>query len=586
MERRLAAIIAADVVGYSCLMGVDEAGTLAAINAHIREIFDPKAREFHGRTVKLMGDGILMEFPSAVQAVSFALEVQAAVHEANLDVPKEEQVVYRLGINVGDIIVEDDDIFGDGVNIAARLEGVAEPGGICISGTVHDQVQGKLPLRLEFIGHQKLKNIAEPVRVYLAASAESGAGVASSKQSEAALEFDPPDRPSIAILPFKSLSGDPEKDYVADGIRFGISATLVQLSGLFLVHAPVLNNYRGRDVEAGLVGREIGARYVLEGTVQQAGNRVRVTVQLTHVETGHAILAERFDRVFGDIFQLQDEITHDVIAALNIKLVANEIDRIWFSKLTSPGAIESYYRGASHFYELNKEDNAVAREMFERLYEVQPDSVVGPSYIAVTHWMDAFFKWSDAPVRSFELAAEWAKRAMEYEDNNGIGHAVYGHLVLLEGKYDEALATCTDGTKLRTSCPLAHGLLGLVLNFCGDPGSAVDSVKEALRLEKVYPTWLIDILAAAYRDCGNVRLSLPAAKESMRLNPQGNDARLILCSDYALSGEMEQARRAAEEIVARDPMFRLSDYSENLPYKNPEMRERVVGALSKAGLPA
>ena len=176
----------------------------------------------------------------------------------------------------------------------------------------------------------------------------------------------------------------------------------------------------------------------------------------------------RFYRVFDDIFQLQDEITHDVIAALNIKLVANEIDRIWFSKLTSPGAIESYYRGASHFYELNKEDNAVAREMFERLYEVQPDSVVGPSYIAVTHWMDAFFKWSDAPVRSCGF--------------------VYGHLVLLEGKYDEALATCTDGTKLRTSCPLAHGLLGLVLNFCGDPEAAVDSVKEALRLEKVYPT--------------------------------------------------------------------------------------------------
>ena len=199
--------------------------------------------------------------------------------------------------------------------------------------------------------------------------------------------------------------------------------------------------------------------------------------------------------------------------------------------------------------------------------------------------MDAFFRWSDPPSHSIDLAAEWALRAMDYEENNGIGNAIYGHLQLLEGKFEQALETCSAGTKLRTSCPLAHGLLGLVLNFCGDAGSAVSSVKEALRLEKVYPAWLIDILAAAYRDCGDFELSMPAAKESIRLNPQGNEARLILCSDYVLSGEPEQARKVAEEIITADPAFRLSEYARSLPYKSPEKLERVIGALRQSGLP-
>lgn len=585
MERRLAAIVAADVVAYSRLMGRNEAATHAAVNAHIREIFIPKVQTFKGRTVKLMGDGILMEFTSAVQAVAFAVDVQNAVHQANQDIPKDRQIVYRIGVNVGDIIFEGDDIFGDGVIIATRLEGVADPGGVCISGTVYDQVLGKLPEEFEFIGHQTLKNITEPVRAYRALGAKPESTTNTAAQAVSALEFDPPDRPSIAILPFKSLCADPGKDYLADGIRFGISASLVQLSGLFLVHAPVLNNFRGQDVTAQSVGNELDVDYVLDGAVQQAADRVRITIQLTDVETKQAVLAQRFDRVVDDIFQMQDEITREVIGSLNIELVANEIDRVWFSKLSSPEAIEFYYRGASHFYELNKDDNKIAREMFEGLYQVQPDSVVGPSYVAVTHWMDAFFNWTDAPNESFGLAAKWAQKAMEYEENNGIGHAIYGHLQLLDGNYDDALATCSAGTTLRTSCPLAHGLLGLVLNFSGDAPSAIRSVKEALRLEKVYPAWLIDILAAAYRDSGDVNLSLPAAKESIRLNPQGNDARLILCSAYALSGQLERAQQVAEEIMATDQAFRLSAYAENLPYKNPRMSERVTGALRQAGLP-
>jgi adenylate cyclase len=585
MERRLAAILAADVVGYSRLMGVDEAGTLAALNAHRKELIDPKARQYKGRTVKLMGDGILMEFASAVDAVAFAVEVQSAMRERNQDVSDERRIIYRIGINVGDIIIENGDIFGDGVNIAARLEGLADTGGICISGTVHDQVSGKISQAFEFMGAQTLKNIEEPVRAYRVFTDQGLSETPAGGRASSALEFAAPDRPSVAILPFKSLGSDPDKDYIAEGIRFGISATLVQLSGLFLVHAPVLNGYREKDVTAPSVGAELDVRYILEGAVQQAGNRIRVTVQLTDVDAKQTILAERYDRVLDDVFQLQDEITREVISSLNIKLLTNETNRVWFGKLTSPEAVEYYYRGSSHFYELNKDDNATARHMFEELYRVQPDSVVGPSYISVAHWVDAFFDWTDPSARSIEQAATWAKKAMQYEENNGIGHAVFGHLQLLDGKYDEALAACSKGAELRSSCPLAHGLLGLVLNFTGDAEAAVKSVKEALQLEKAYPAWLIDILAAAYRDCGDLELSIPAAKESIRLNPQNNDARLILCSDYTLTADKDQARRVADEIIASAPAFRLSTYAKSQPYKEPAMLERLIIALREAGLP-
>ncbi len=584
VQRRLAAILAADVVGYSRLMDADEEATLRTLKAH-RQIIDGLVTSHNGRVFGSAGDSVIAEFSSPVEAVRCATEIQKNLETSNADLPGDRVMRFRIGINLGDVVVEGDDLLGDGVNVASRLEGLADAGGICISGTVYDQVSGKIPQSFEFMGEQTLKNIKGPVRAYRASIERTTSARQGMESASSALEFAPPERPSIAIIPFNSLGADPDKDYIADGIRFGISATLTQLSGLFLVHAPALNAYRGKEVSASSVGAELDAQYVLEGAVQQAGNRVRVTVQLTDVDAKQTILAERYDRVLVDVFQLQDEITREVIASLNIKLASNERNRVWFGKLTNPEAVELYYRGASHFYELNKDDNAVARDFFEQLHRVQPDSVVGPSYVSVTHWMDAFFDWTDPEAGSMEKAADWAKRAMEYEDNNGIGHAVFGHLQLLERKYDEALATCRTGAKLRSSCPLAHGLLGLVLNYCGDAKSAINSVKEALQLEKIYPTWLIDILAVAYRDCGDIELSIPAAKESLRLNPQNNDARLILCSDYQLSANHDQARRFADEIIASDPAFRLANYAKSQPYKNPAALDHLMDVLREAGLP-
>ncbi len=415
-------------------------------------------------------------------------------------------------------------------------------------------------------------------------SGGSDAPTPSGSQAESGLGFSPPDRASIAILPFKNLGSDPDQEFLADGIRFGIQATLVQLSGLFLVNASALNTYRGKEASATSVGDELGVRYILEGAVQQAGQRIRVTVQLTDAESRRTIWAERYDRLVEDVFKLQDEITSEVISSLNLKLVSGESTRGWFATL-SPEAHEYYYRGASHLYEGTKQDNATAREMFTELYRVQPDSVTGPSNISFTHWLDAFQGWSDSSARSVEQAVTWAKKAVEYEDNNGLGHAVLGHLRLLDDEHDEALALCSEGAQLRNSCPLAHGLLGVVLNYSGDARGAVREVREALQLERVYPVWLLTILAAAYRDSGDVGRSISAVKESLRLDPQERDALLVLCSDYQLAGEHDDAKRIADDVMDRDRTFRLSTYAESQPYRDAAPLERVMQALRDAGLP-
>lgn len=587
LPRKLAAILYADVVGYSRLTGEDEDTTHRKLSEYL-DLISVTVEAHRGRVMHYAGDAVLAKFEAVVDAVSSAADIQTQLADRNEGLPDEHKVRFRIGVNLGDVIEDRGDIYGDGVNIAARLESLAEPGGICISEAVRSAVRKKLNLVYKDMGEQALKNIEEPVRVFHVYAPDcipATPGPANAIPSASSLEFSLPDRPSVAILPFKSLGADPNQDYLADGIRFGIQATLVQLSGLFLVNAPALNAYRERDVSATSAGAELNVRYVLEGAVQQAGNRIRATLQLNDVDTKQTIWAERYDRTVEDVFKLQDEIVREVVESLSIKLLSNEINRVWFGKLKSPEAREFYYRGSSHLYEGNEKDNAVARHMFEELYRVQPDSVLGPSNVSVTHWLDASFGWTDSPAKSIEQASAWAKKAMQYDDNNGIGHAVYGHLQLLDGKHDEALAICSKGVELRSSCPLAHGLLALVLNYCGDARAAVKSVREALELERVYPAWMINVLAAAYRDCGEVELSISAAKESVRLDPQKNDARLILCSDYNLAADHDQARSVADAIIAKDPAFRLSTYAKTQPYKNPEPLERVIGSLREAGLP-
>jgi len=587
LPRKLAAILYADVAGYSRLTGVDEDATHRTLSEYL-DLIAQVIESHHGQVMHYAGDAVLARFDAVFDALSSATEIQKLLADRNEVLAAERKVHFRIGVNLGDVIEDRGDIYGDGVNIAARLESLADPGGICVSEAVRSAVKKKLELDYEEMGDHALKNIEEPVRVYRVLNSSFPTVALQSADAESGpspVGFTLSDRPSVAIMPFKSLGSDPDQGYLADGIRFGIQASLIQLSGLFLVNASTLNAYRDTDISATSTGSELGIGYVLEGAVQQAGERVRATIQLTDVKTGQAIWAENYDRVLDDVFEMQDEITREVVSSLNIKILHKNVGRIWFAKLSSPEAREFFYRGSSHMYEGNKEDNAKARHMYEELYRVQPDTVVGPSNVAATHWLDAFFGWADSPTNSMELAGKWARKAIEYQDNNGIGHAILGHLQLLEGKFDEALATCAKGVELRSSCPLAHGLLGLVNNYYGDSRSAVKHIKEALELEKVYPAWLINFLAVAYRDCGEIELSIEAATEAMRLDPQKIDAQLVLCSDYALAADQDHARSTAEKIMANDPAFSLSTYAESQPYKDSTPLDRIIGALRDAGLP-
>lgn len=587
--RRLAAILSADVVGFSRLMHEDEEDTLATLKAHKRELIDPKIAENDGRIVKTIGDGMLVEFPSVVDAVRCAIDIQKEMTRRNADIADDRKMFFRVGINLGDVIFDGDDIYGDGVNVAARLESLANPGSICISGTVYDHLAGKITQEIKDMGEQALKNIEDPVRTYqILAGGPIPATVGRAQPSSAGadLGFGAPERPSIAILPFRNLSGDANQDYLAEGLRLGILSSLVQLSGLFLISTDAVNDFHERDVTVAQAGAQVDAGYVLEGAIQQSGQRLRATLQLTDVAANEVIWSERYDRNIDDLFKMQDEITQEVLISLNIRLVAGESGRIWFDGVTKPEAREYYHRAISHIYAGSKDDNVAALRQLQELYRIQPDTDHAPSFISLIHLVDAIFGWSESESRSLEQAAKWAEIATKYEQNNGIGHFVIGHLKLLQGQHDEALSHCEAALSIRPSCSFTHGILAAVQNFCGDSSNAIKHSREALLLERIYPPWMVNILATAYRDDGKVRLSIPAAREALRLDPQQTEARVILCSDYNLDNARDEARQIAREILAADPTFKVSAYVEKKPYKYAETIEGIVQVLRDAGLPA
>jgi TolB-like protein len=497
-------------------------------------------------------------------------------------------MLFRMGVNLGDVILVDDDIYGDGVNIAARLETLASPGGICISGTVYDQLAGKINQDIKDMGEQSLRNIEDPIRTYkiLATGTEPALlGNLPSATVVSDLGFGAPERPSIAILPFKNLSGDPDQNFLAEGLRLGIVSSLVQLSGIFLISTDAVNGYKDQEGLALQAGREVAAGYILEGSVQQVGQTLRATLHLTDVDTNEIIWSERYDGKVDDLFKVQDEITQEVLISLNVKLVAGEKGRVWFDGITNPQAREFYHRGISHVYLGTKDDNLAALRQMLEFYRVQPDTDHGPSFIALIHLTNAIFGWSESESRSLDEASRWAEVAVKYEKNSGIGYIVNGHLKLLQGQHDEALESCERAIGIRPSCSFTHGILASVQNFCGDSPIAVQHAREALLIERVYPPWIVNVLAAAYRDSGKVQLSIPAAQEALRLEPQQNEARLILCSGYVFADSNKDARQIARDVLAVDPTFNVSTYAEKQPYKHRETLEQIVEALHAAGLP-
>jgi TolB-like protein/class 3 adenylate cyclase len=577
-QRRLAAILAADVVGYSRLMGQDETGTLAALKCVRTELIDPKIAEHTGRVFKSTGDGLFAEFPSVVSAVACAIAIQDAMRLSNGNVPQDKALRLRIGINLGDIIVEGDDMFGDGVNVAARIESVAPPDGVAVSETVRHHLGTRLDLHFEDIGEQLLKNIDRPIRVYLVASgARSG------------LSFPKlPDKPSIAVLPFENLSGDREQEYFADGIVEEIITALSRFRQLFVIARNSSFIYKGRAVDVKHVGRELGVRYVMEGSVRKAGNRVRITGQLIDVSTGAHLWADRFDGALEDVFDLQDQVTASVVGAIAPRLEQAEIERSKNKPTESLDAYDYYLRGMAALHRWTREGNDEALSMFRQAIELDAGFSSAYGMAARCYSQRKVSGWFVDRKKEIAEADWFARRAAELGrgDANALSAAgiAFGYVL---GDLDEGAAVTDRAIDLNPN--LAWGWLwsGWIRVWMGEPELALQHVERAMRLSP-YDPWFANMLAcmaSAHFFAGRYEQASSWAERAVRDNPRHLMPSTTAAASNALAGKITEAKRAVTRILEIDPTMRLSNLRDFIPLRRPEDLERFTEGLRKAGLP-
>ena len=583
VERRLTAILSADVVGYGRLMGEDEEGTLAALKAHRAEFIDPTITDYHGRVVKLMGDGALVEFPSVVEAVRCAVDVQRGLAERNASAPSNRRVDFRIGVNLGDIIVEGDDIYGDGVNVAARLQELAETNGICISGDVYRQVEAKLDFAFEDLGEQHLKNIAKPVRVYRVRENETGrtAGVRLSEPLPL------PEKPSIAVLPFENMSGDPEQEYFADGVAEDIITGLSRVRWFFVIARNSSFTYKGKAVDVRRIGRELGVQYVLEGSVRRAASRVRITAQLIDATTGKHVWAERYDREIEDIFALQDEITETIVAAIEPELSAVERERARRKPPESLDAWDLYQRGLWHMYRFTKDDNAEAQHLFRRSLEIDPNFASTYAHLAYACHIAAIMDFSDDPPESLNEALEAGRQAVALDDKEAMAHAVLGRVYAMRREHDLAVEEAETAIELNQSMAQAYFGLGFALTFSGRMHEAVDQLDKATRLSPHDPNLWSFMVVRAWAHI-LMRQFEDAAMWSRRAIRQPNTqfwAQATLASALGHLERTEEARRVTADLFRIKPQFSLAIVEKTLPFKEATHLELYLDGLRKAGLP-
>jgi adenylate cyclase len=435
MDRRLAAIFAADVAGYSRLIGADEEGTLERLKAHRRELIDPKIAEHQGSIVKTTGDGVLVEFASPVKAVRCAIEVQHGMLDRNADVPREQRIEFRIGINLGDVIVEEGDIYGDGVNVAARLEGIAEPGAVYVSRAVRDFVRDQPEIVLEDLGEKPLKNIAKPVRVFRIGTPDRAVG-----GPQAAGPPPVPHKPSIAVLPFANMSGDTEQEYFSDGMTEDLITDLSKVSGLFVIARNSCFAYKGRSVKVQEIGRDLGVRFVLEGGIRKVGNRVRITAQLIDAGSGGHLWAERFDRDLTDIFSTQDEVVEKIVGALAVTLTQGEEQRLRRRGTGNVEAYESWLRPRELLAPGTRESFVQARAMYRRAIEIDPNFAAPHAGFALAAISDYASDWALDPAQALDEAERWARRAVELNDQEPLSHMALGNVLLWRRDHERALA--------------------------------------------------------------------------------------------------------------------------------------------------
>jgi adenylate cyclase len=579
MRRRLAAILAADVAGYSRLMQADEAGTHAAFKGHLKELFEPEIARHEGRVVKTTGDGLLAEFVSTVEALACALEVQRAMLARNAGTPENRQLHFRIGINLGEIIVEEHDVFGDGVNVAARLESLAEPSGICLSGDVYRYVRGKIDVRFEDLGDQALKNMPEPVRVFRVVPPADRVRAAPPDVVEAGRGL--PMAPWIAVLPLDNLSGEADQGYFSDGITNDLINDLSRFPELSVIASHTAFAYKGKAIKIETVARELGVRYVVEGSVQRAGGMVRINVQLVDGGTGRHLWGERYKRDLQDLFAVQDEIAHGIVATVASQVAVYERERSLRKPAESLEAYDYYLRGQAIWYDWTSESNRRAHGYFRQAIKLDPAfarAYGGMSYILI---QQAIGGWAPDPEAALAEARAFARQAVALAPTDFEAYECLGLASLYGRDFGRCIACYEKAFELNPNSADLLADMADALAHVGRTQEAVAMIAQAKRLNPIHPDWYEWVLGiAAYHD-GRYEEALAALT---RISNMATYMRRDLAATYVRLGRLEEARAVARQILAERPSYRLSAEAIE-PFKDPEVLRAFVADLRRAGLP-
>ena len=582
-ERRLAAIVSTDVVGYSRLMGVDEAGTLSALRAHRAELIDGKIAARGGRIVKTMGDGLLLEFPSVVEATQCAVEIQQGMAARNADVPAAKQLVLRVGVNLGDIIIEGNDIYGDGVNIAARLQELAEPGGICISSRVHDDVRDRLETEFSDSGLEELKNIKRPVHVWRW-SAISETGGRHQRQPEAPPSL--PDKPSIVVLPFDNMSGDPEQEFLADGIVETITAALSRIRSFFVIARNTAYTYKGKATNVLDIGRELGVAYVLEGSIQRSGGRVRITVQLIETDGGAHVWAERYDGNIDDIFDLQDRITEQAAGALQPSIRIAEIERSRRKRPQDLGAYDYAMRAMPHVWVLEKDESAVALALLDKSLEIDPDYPLALALAGWCHAQRSVYNWADDIAESQAEALKMAERAAQLSGDDPLILTVLGTIHTFVENHGTARILLERAVALDPNSAWAWSRLGWLENYSENADRAIENLEHALRLSPLDPMNFNNYvaLACAHEVKQEYDVAVHFFKRALEERPHAYWIYRSLAPALVGAGRMEEARVAFVRLMEIYPGLTVAKVKKAMPFPA-DFMDRMGENLKKLGLP-
>jgi len=610
VERRLAAILSADVEGYSRLMGDDEVATVRAITEN-RAVIATAVAGHGGRVVDAPGDNVLAEFASVVDAVQSAVDIQRELQSRNAELPLSRRMRFRIGINLGDVIVEGERLYGDGVNIAARLESLAEGGGICISGTAYDQIEGKLPLTCEFAGEHTVKNIARPVRVYRLRLDSSEPPAPSRRGASRSMAIGAvvivlvllggagwvgwrwlkppetaglplPDRPSVAVLPFANLSQDPAQEFFSDGVTEDLITGLSKVSGLFVIARNSVFTYKGRAVQIREVGRDLGVRYVLEGGVQRSGNRVRITAQLVDATTGYHIWAERYDREVSDIFALQDEVSQQIVRAMAVKLT--EAERIRLGRPpTGVLAYDLVLRGNEARYRTTREANAEARRLFVQALDLDPNyarAYLGLAWTQLQSWQSLWTADRDSLARARGLA----EKAMALDDTLVGAYHVIAQVHLWMKEHDTAIAVAERAVELAPNDADGYETLAEILGWSGRPEQSLSRIREAIRLNPHCPFFYLWTLGHAYYLMGRRQEALDTFAKLLKENPNFSGAQAFSAVLLDELGRTREAREAWARAGALTPGVSMGSLRDRLPYKRPADLDRLLSAVHRAGV--